>query len=463
MAETTEDMPMGSVPHPDRIRSRDSLDAEALHTPEEFTEKKVNAFDTSLEAPERKQAVLQSIMIIDGVKATMLQLQNLLEKQIDPRDFQLLTKLPRGGFRLKTTCPEKFEQINWPPSENEVKITKIENKKLIERRTIVLKQVPTYFDIDELDQDERIDSLRRITRKDGNPSTTIFITTQEESQALDLIRQGWFRYFGHSWKVEPYVNTNRAYCKVCKSSKPRHAPGQCTRLRCGICSAPHATRSHPPDDTSIQCPECSSDTHCFQKCPNLKSRLNTYREQKIQEKTIQSSYNQQEPDITNPEDFPLLRHSNLPRGTATKHDNPNRDLLTKLLEILVVLNVIPAEKVTQLKILMSDLIQPDPTYSQVAQVEKTHQTPSNRSRPRERRQLRSLSRTHEEREVSSQGWHAKRPCRYKEKGCHRFGNTGPMTMHERECPFKPNGTMEKERNPAGKSSSSLQTFFKKQQ
>jgi hypothetical protein len=138
--------------------------------------------------------------------------------------LQRFRRLPQGGFRLRTSCPEKFEQIDWPPSHEEIKMTKIEKKRLLDRRTLVLKQVPTYFDIDELSEDARIDTIRRITRKDGQPSKTVFLTTTEESQALNLLRQGWVRYFGHSWKIEPYVNTNRAYCRVCKSSKPRHSP-----------------------------------------------------------------------------------------------------------------------------------------------------------------------------------------------------------------------------------------------
>jgi hypothetical protein len=156
-----------------------------------------------------------------------------------------------------------------------------------------------------------------------------------------------------------------------------------------------------------------------------------------------------------PSEFQLLT-----RKIPATPPNQQRDLLIKLLEILVVLNVIPEDKVLQLKTLMSTLIQPDLSYSQVT---KTHQTPLTRSRTRERSQLRSHPRNNGARTDSSQGWHTKRPCRNQDKGCNKIGNPGPMTMHERECPFKPNGKMENERTPAGKSFSSLQTFFKKQQ
>jgi hypothetical protein len=98
----------------------------------------------------------------------MTQVQSFLE---NPREFELLTRLPTGDIRSNRLAIQ----------QQETSITKIENKRPIYRGPVVLKKVPTYFDIEELGQDKRIDTIRRIIRKDQNPSKTVFLTTLDES------------------------------------------------------------------------------------------------------------------------------------------------------------------------------------------------------------------------------------------------------------------------------------------
>jgi hypothetical protein len=55
-------------------------------------------------------------------------------------------------------------------------------------------------------------------------------------------------------------------CRVCKTIKPKHWPGSCTNIRCGKCSADHATKDHPESDTRLKRPVCSKE-HSFNRCP----------------------------------------------------------------------------------------------------------------------------------------------------------------------------------------------------
>jgi hypothetical protein len=153
------------------------------------------------------------------------------------------------------------------------------------------------------------------------------------------------------------------------------------------------------------------------------------------------------------------------------YPTPTSDILNKLLEILVALNIIPNDKVEQVKLLMRTL-SPSPTYAQM--VKGNLPEPHQRRFPNQEHHSRTTQRqTSSYRSNSAQsplqrrqepirGWHTKRHCQNQERGCTKFSNSGPMTMHERECPYRPGGKLEQTRTMQASSSHSLQNYFLKQ-
>jgi hypothetical protein len=418
--------------------------------------------DVSVESVEEDPP--SNILIFDNTGATMHQLHALLKEKFPDETFEILTKLPRGGIRVKVENPEPFLKFQFPEQLSHIKVTTQRNKQELEERTVVLKGVPTWIDNDDFNSDARIISTKRITRKDGKAGTTVFIITKTLQQAQDICRVGRLRMFGNSWSAEPYANSRRVYCRTCKTVKPKHNPGLCTRIRCGICSGAHATKQHPQEDVTKQCPRCSKDDHQFKDCPEVGKAISAYRKSQTRNVRVPTQF-QTTPTPRRAQEEPPIH----------KHDEASENPIFIFIKILLALDIIPEAKRSQVEGLLSQFVNPHPTYAEVLKttdsLEKAHMNltpnPDSVRTANPRKKPRNLTVQNDEEKQAlpqpSLGWRQRRACKFNVHGCTKVGTSGPITIHEKDCKFQhgpPDPSSPSPSEDKNVSSHKIQEFFK---
>jgi hypothetical protein len=450
MQEAVElaDVPMSGTSNRDLIRPREQIPEDELE---------LSDSESISENPRSK------VLIIDHSGATMHQMNEFLLQNFPGETFEVLSKLRKGGISIRAENPATILQFKWEGILANVRIKTVVDRKAQENRQLVLKGVPSWIDEEEITSDPRFTSARRIYRKDKTPSLTMFVAAVNEETAAEIISMGRLRMFGNSWKVEPFINTRKIICRTCKTVNPRHNPGNCTKIRCGICSGNHATKDHPQDEETRKCPKCSQDDHEFKNCPQIRLAAQNYRKQQVQ-KPRKPSKLITEHEKQDAQNSLLLTHTN-----ESNMDQSPRDLsiILQILELFFALDIINEDKRPLIEQLLVPLRgQKKPTFASVVEQHENTTVPNTtqHNQPRKKIRRNAIPAEDETKNIeedttapSQKGWRTTRPCKYHNYGCDKLSTSGPIILHEKECPFQngPHPTKPKPKN----SSTSIQAFF----
>jgi hypothetical protein len=156
-------------------------------------------------------------------------------------------------------------------------------------------------------------------------------------------------------------------------------------------------------------------------------------------------------------------------------DEASENPIFIFIKILLALDIIPEAKRPQVEELLSQFVNPRPTYADVLKTTKTLEATHMKITPNPdsvrtanpRKKPRNFTvQNEEEQQASPQpslGWRQRRACKFNVQGCTKVGASGPITIHEKDCKFQhgppepPSCASTEDKNV---SSHKIQEFFK---
>jgi hypothetical protein len=199
--------------------------AECLDDAKESTLDKGEAVQHVLDNPPPE---LKGLRNLESVIETSL--------RITSNQFTIGRFLPRGGILLwlskEVACNRDAIQI----MEGGV-ARKVRNSIEEAKKSVILYRVPLWFDLDNFVDvlGEDLASYRRFTKKGSAEETeTLELKFYIAEDASEHIRAGRIMVGNHAVRRAPKMIAPLEICRVCKTIDPKHRPGCCTKIRCGM-------------------------------------------------------------------------------------------------------------------------------------------------------------------------------------------------------------------------------------
>lgn len=223
---------------------------------------------------ENLPTVLRRIKLLDSAISSAM--------AWDFSQFVIGRTRPRGDVEVwvhhETACDRTVI-----PIQEGVTLRRVVNRQKEAKRCLIVYGVPISYPLENFWDmyPEQIETITRFKKRGGiEDSETVEVKFYDPDEAWEHIQAGYIWVHMARFRVAPKFIKKPRICRVCKTLHPNHKPNRCTKIRCGTCSGPHATRDHPIDIPDIKCPVCS-EAHEFHRCPRqLKVAKSSIREQK---------------------------------------------------------------------------------------------------------------------------------------------------------------------------------------